>query len=105
MNALAVQFAFDFIVNSDEEDDEKSCIGGRLNTTRVELYAESVVPNMTEVTFRNHFRMGIQTFEDTVFKLVSVSEKLSSHGGNPEIAYSKQLMILLWYLSNLECFR
>lgn len=82
-----------------DEDEEE----GNNNVPKVINYAEEIVTQFSDGQFRQHFRISPSTFENVLIKLQIVN-KQNVHG-HPEIMLEKQLMITLWCLSNLECFR
>ncbi|KAJ8949671.1 hypothetical protein NQ314_008132 [Rhamnusium bicolor] len=54
-----------------------------------------------------HFRMSPNTFEDLLQKINNtvVANNLNHNSTYPKIPIDKELMITLWYLSNMESFR
>ena len=79
----------------------------RERAVRIQGYAEEVVPNYSLSTFREHFRLTPETFEELVCELGNCPEILlgHSHGGRPPISIDKQLLIFLWFLGTQECVR
>ena len=79
----------------------------RERAVRILGYAEEVVPNYSLSTFREHFRLTPETFEELVWELASCPEIPlgHSHGGRPPISIDKQLLIFLWFLGTQECVR
>ena len=72
----------------------------RERAVRIQGYAEEVVPNYSTSTFREHFRLTAETFEELVCELGNCPEIPlgHSHGGRPPISIDKQLLIFLWFL-------
>ena len=79
----------------------------RERAVRIQGYAEEVVPNYSLSTFREHFRLTPETFEELMWELASCPEIPlgHSHGGRPPISIDKQLLIFLWFLGTQECVR
>ncbi|XP_064475380.1 uncharacterized protein LOC135389245 [Ornithodoros turicata] len=96
--ALVLLDAFD----EGEDDDE-----GRKSRTipKVAHYAEETVQAMREDTFKSHFRLHRSTVEKVATLLAPALESATIHPGRPTIPAMKQLLIVIWSLANLECFR
>ena len=79
----------------------------RERAVRIQGYTEEVVPNYSLSTFREHFRLTPETFEELVCEFGNCSEIPlgHSHGGRPPISIDKQLLIFLWFLGTQECVR
>ncbi|KAJ8932762.1 hypothetical protein NQ314_014463 [Rhamnusium bicolor] len=101
-NQEAFYFVIDMLLDDDEDDEET-----RLILQKVWGFAEETVPNFSDRQFHSHFRMTPTTFEDILRKMHAVAEiNVQAHaGGNPETPIEKQLLIALWYMSNIESFR
>lgn len=88
----------------DDEEDEKPEISSRL--AKIKNYAEEIVPNYSTKQFQSHFRMTPTTFQTIINKIHNIeAERHTENQKNPEITVEKQLLLTLWYLANLECYR
>ncbi|XP_064464331.1 putative nuclease HARBI1 [Ornithodoros turicata] len=65
-------------------------------------YAENIVPTLSLDDFKSHFRLQRSSVEKLVAML---SRDAHFSMGRPEIELGKQVLVLLWCLANLECFR
>ena len=79
----------------------------RRKAVRIEVYAETVVPNYNLSEFRSHFRISADTFEQLVVELGNCPELPTGpqHGGREPISVEKHLLITLWFLGNQESIR
>ena len=79
----------------------------RERAVRIQGYAQEVVPNYSLSTFREHFRLTPETFEELVCELGNCPEIPLGHslGGRPPILIDKQLLIFLWFLGTQEYVR
>lgn len=97
-----IRIAYDFyFCDTDSDDDEHVLL------EKVDNYAETTVPYMSDRQFKLHFRMSPETFEDLLQKLNLVYMQNTDYPrkGHPSISLDKAAMILIWYLGNLESFR
>lgn len=94
--ALTATFAQEVLFDNSEDEYE--------NHEKERTYAEKIVPNMSDNQFKIHFRMNGATFENLLNKICRVAKK-DLTAGQPQIALDKQLMVVIWYLANLESFR
>ena len=76
----------------------------RERAVSVRGYAKEVVPNYSLSTFREHFRLTPETFEELVCELANCPKFPlgHSHGGRPPILINKELLIFLWFLETQE---
>ena len=79
----------------------------RERAIRIQGYAEEIVPTYSLSTFREHFRLTPETFEELVCELANCSEIPLGHchGGRPPISIDKQLLIFLSFLGTQEFVR
>ncbi|XP_018303462.1 putative nuclease HARBI1 [Mycetomoellerius zeteki] len=92
-----LNFAWDiFFYDTDDEDEN-------VKIPRVYQYAEEIVPRFSDRTFKTHFRITPNTFEELLTKLHSIEDNINV--GCKPLPLIKQLMITIWYLSNIESFR
>lgn len=84
-----------FIRNSDVEE------GSYLD--KVWGFAEQTVPNFNDCQFQSYFRLTPTIVEYLYSKFGAHWHNRAD--GKPEIALEKQLMIIIWYLANIESFR
>lgn len=95
-----INFAWDiFFQDSDDDDEQKN-----VKHPRVYQYAEEIVPRFSDKVFKMHFRITPDTFEALLAKLHSVQGN-EIHVGCKPIPFEKQLMVTIWYISNIESFR
>lgn len=97
-NFIIINIGWDFFFQDDDTDDEEAILAKSL------LFAEEVVPNYNHKQFRFHFRLNPGTFESILQKLHSVQVQ-HVHRGHQEMSLEKQLLITIWYMANMECFR
>lgn len=95
---LVLNIAKDMFFDVSDDESEETLF------PKVAEYAEEIVPRLSNKTFKAHFRVNPETFEDLLSKIYSIQD----HGvrcGHKSIALEKELMITIWYLSNIESFR
>lgn len=96
-------FVVEWFLDDDYEMNEKT-VSSRL--VKVQNYAEEIVPKYSLRQFQSHFRMKPSTFEFILTKIHNIElEQPIRKQSNPEISTEKQLLLALWYLANLECYR
>jgi hypothetical protein len=80
-----------------------NCIKKR-QVPRVSNFAETIVPEFSSTDFRMHFRIDRATFE---IILQTIAPHLTSNNvsGKEQIPPEKQLLLLIWYISNQESMR
>lgn len=83
----------------DDSDDENATV-----LYKTYGFAEETVSNFSDRQFQSHFRMTPTTFEN-LFRRIGELGEHTRIDGNPEIPLEKQLMITIWYFSNIESFR
>lgn len=87
-----------------DDDDEELLTASRV--LKIEHYVEDIVPQYSDRQFQSHFRMSPTTFERLLTNIYHVeTEAPTKTQRNPEIPTEKQLLLTLWYLANLECYR
>lgn len=91
---IAHLFLFDDSDNDEDNRNEKD-----------DYFLEETVPRFSDQQFKQHFRMLPTSFEDLVVKIHAVSGTHAISSGRPEEPLEKQLLITLWCLANIECFR
>lgn len=100
---VVIEFARNNLIDySSDENDEI--------LEKVDNFAELTVPYMSTQQFKMHFRMTPGTFEDLVRKMHLVQTNINNNNNIrtsrfPKTPLEKECMIMIWYLSNLECFR
>ena len=82
----------------------------RDSVPRTENYAETIVPLITDVNFRQHFRMTRGSFEALLREMCASNNGIlplapSTTGGRPPVAPDKHLLVVLWVLGNQCCIR
>ena len=93
----------DFLMSLILEEHEKSC---RNTEIRRENFVDGIVPQMSDLSFRQHFRLSRPTAQKLVELLRNCPEiPLPSVRGRPTVEIEKQLLLTLWYLGNPECIR
>ena len=80
-----------------------NCVKKR-HVSRVSNFAETIVPEFSPTDFRMHFRIDRATFE---IILQTIAPHLTSNNvsGKEQIPPEKQLLLLIWYISNQESTR
>ncbi|XP_071639713.1 uncharacterized protein [Temnothorax longispinosus] len=97
----------------DDEDDViyNACIKSviekgktkRENIPKIEGYVENIVPSLSAMEFKSHFRMLPETFE---FVLGQIAERLQrTANGNEMISPEKQFLIALWRMATPDSYR
>ena len=68
------------------------------------ITAETIVPEFSSTDFRMHFRIDRATFE---IILQTIAPHLTSNNvsGKEQTLPEKQLLLLIWYISNQESMR
>lgn len=99
---VTINVAKDMIFDdSDNEDVEEVAM-----VPKVKNFAEQTVPQFAGHHFRQHFRVSIETFEKLLTYLIQIKNSENRRpDGRQELNLEKQLMICIWYLSNLESLR
>jgi hypothetical protein len=100
MLAIVLFFANE-ILYADEDEVENP---ERKQQIKIKNFAEQVVPAMHDRQFKMHFRLSRSTFDILLSRLYNL-KTIDVKSGTPEIKLNKQLLITLWYIANLECFR
>lgn len=85
-----------FLLNTDE----RRCPG---SIPRIENYYELTIPRYSPDDFKMHFRLTRETFEATCLRLSRHDAFNRQKGPAPNV--EKELLMYLWYIGNLECFR
>lgn len=98
--ATVVSFANEIFFRDSDSDDEENLI-----LEKVDNYAEDTVPYMNDRQFQMPFRMTPATFEILLRKMHFVQNRDTPQRGRPSISLEKEVMILIWCLGNIECFR
>lgn len=77
----------------------------RKGTKRLKIhqYVENVVHHYLDDTFMENFRMKKVSFELLRLKISPILHRYGP--GQPQINTEKQLLLTIWTLANLECFR
>ena len=97
------------LLNEDEGD--ISLIGGiipfmRRDLNRTVFFFQLVVPSYSLDEFKGHFRMTRNTFESVSQELAATgSIPLGNRFGRKAIPLEKQVLIFVWFISNLEAMR
>lgn len=98
-------FLLRFIVEEFFHDDDEDLVAVP-RVIKIENYVEDIVPKYSDRQFQSHFRMSPTTFERLLTNIYQVeTEAPAKTQRNPEISTEKQLLLTLWYLANLECYR
>ena len=64
---------------------------------RIQGYAEGLVYEYSEATFRGHFHISREGFRRVVIVLTPIMTKPFQSVGHPIVEISKQVLIFLWY--------
>ena len=75
----------------------------RQKISRIENYYELTIPSYSPDDFKSHFRLTRETFHRTCMRLSRTEEYNKPKGPAPDV--EKDLLMFLWYIGNLECFR
>lgn len=104
MNDLEIRLVAElFVFDSEEEDEYKETIG---QLEKIRFFVEETVPKYNFQQFKEHFRLTKPTFDILMENLHSVVDRAGMRiSGNPELTLEKQMLISLWYFSNIESFR
>lgn len=97
---IVLREAFNLIF--DDSDSEEDLFKSDRSIVKNKNYAELVVPNFSDQTFKSHFRIT-----PTVFECCDIHEIFDNiyEPGRISVMIEKKLMITLWYLGNQECMR
>lgn len=95
-----LNFAWDNLFKDDTDDEDAKNI-----QPKVLNYAEKIVPRFSDKQFQIHFRITTSTFQSLIIKLHDDNSEDKKNVGCKPVPLEKQLMITLWYLSNIESFR
>ncbi|XP_018404621.1 PREDICTED: putative nuclease HARBI1 [Cyphomyrmex costatus] len=92
-----LNFAWDIFFDDTDDEDEN------VKIPKVHQYVKEIVPRFSDRTFKTHFRITPDTFEALLTKLHSIEDNVVT--GCKPVPLKKQLMITIWYLSNIESFQ
>ncbi|XP_066585434.1 uncharacterized protein [Prorops nasuta] len=95
---FSISLAAAHIMNSSSSSDDE--------VVKISNYVEEIVPRMTDKQFQSNFRMSRTSFE----ALIGMAERINElHpmplNGLEKISLTKELLIMTWYLANLESLR
>ncbi|CAH1373259.1 unnamed protein product [Tenebrio molitor] len=100
---VVIDFARNVLLDNEDSSEENDVL------EKVDNFAEYTVPHMTDRQFQMHFRLTVETFEDLLQKMYAVrAEYINNNNvkhGFPRTILEKEAMIMIWSLSNQECFR
>ncbi|KAB0804577.1 hypothetical protein PPYR_01547 [Photinus pyralis] len=99
---IALGVACYFIQDLFFEDDKENTISSSIQ--KVNNYIEETVYFMQDSQFKADFRLSRVTFE-TLLSNIGGMWTENVRRGAISVKIEKQLMIAIWYLANLECFR
>lgn len=77
----------------------------RMPVPKVETYAEATVPQMRDSVFQSHFRLNRSTMERLTLLLGPRIGPDEITRGRPQVEPSKQIMVAVWCVANMESFR
>jgi hypothetical protein len=77
-----------------------NCIKKR-HVLRVSNFAETIVPEFSSTDFPMHFRIDRATFE-IILQTIAPHLTCNNVSGKEKIPPEKQLLLLIWYISNQE---
>ncbi|XP_064482145.1 uncharacterized protein LOC135394960 [Ornithodoros turicata] len=99
MGGMLIVSVLEESLDDDTNDRERQRI------PKVSEYAEETIRDMSSETFKSHFRLLPRTIE----RLSTILRPLLGEGevgcGRPQVPAQKQLLITVWCLANMECFR
>ena len=71
---------------------------------RILGFAETVVPQYSNDDFRKHFRISRAVF-DQILQEIAPTLTTENSGGTEGTTPEKQLLVFIWYMSNLDSIR
>ncbi|VEN45580.1 unnamed protein product [Callosobruchus maculatus] len=86
------------------EEEEEEGQGHVQTLEKTANFAEYTIVQFNDKQFKQHFRLNRETFE-ILLRELNNDNMLVVQAGQPEILLEKQLLITLWCLANIECFR
>ncbi|XP_029164256.1 putative nuclease HARBI1 isoform X1 [Nylanderia fulva] len=79
--------------------------GEQIIVTKITDYVERVIPNYTNVIFREHFRLYPATFEMILSLIGPALKATGTEIGRKPISAEKQLYIALWFMATPDSYR